>query len=237
MENIGNVDININMNKEEFKKILKEVLFEVLVEQKYVYRTISPPEIVKSARGILNLDGLDLVPAGSSKLAKQINNRKIMDAYTSRMSTMGFQLVTDIQYIGLPYGGNLAFRKPIQEKQEAISDIDELAEPVITEGLAGDEIFFEERAKLVRDREFTKYEEQEKKLPLKLRERHKSVRKTININEEFKKKYPGKSYINKDGEVSFLGKKFTEMLKRKAIADSEGNVEGDITSDIIEEDN
>jgi len=203
-----------NLNREELKILLKEIMTEVLAEQKYICRTISPPEIVKSAKGLMNLDGLGLVPEGSSKLAKHINNRKIVEAYCSRMSSMGFQIVTDINYTGLPYGGNLLFRKPIKANQEVVSDIDELTEPVITEGLDGDEIFFEQRAKEVVDKEFSKLEEQEKKLPKKLRERRKKyVKKTVDLAVQFKKQYPNRK-ATVGGKDTILYKKFKEHFIR-----------------------
>ena len=228
-----------NIDKEELKEILKEIMTEVLAEQKYIYRTISPPEIVKSARGLMNLDGLDLVPAGSSKLARHINNRKILEAYVSRMSTMGFQLVTDVNYEGIPYGGNLVFRKPIKPNEEATSDIDDKIEPVITEGLQGDEIFFETRAGQIVKKEFTRLEEQEKKLPLKMRQKHervKSIKKTINLEEEFKKAHPNRrSYVG--GKETILYKKFKEeIIRRTAKGSGTQDVKEDNTSDEIEED-
>lgn len=207
------INIKIDMNKNELKALLKEIITEVLAEQKYIYRTISPPEVVKSAKGLVNLEQ-SYIPA-QTRLQRQINNRNIIETYISKMSQNGYQLVTDVNYSELPHGGNIVFRKPIKDSQKTQEG--EYEEPIITEGLIGDEIYFEDEAKKIIERDMTRFEEREKKLPKKIRDKHKtvkSVKKTVNLQNEFNKQFPGRKAYKKDGTKTVLYKTFEERYIR-----------------------
>ena len=92
-------------------------------DEHYHYRMISPPQIIKASRGPLNLD--DRFPADSrSPLDRRIANQRILEAYLTEQGLKGWELVTQLLYEGLPYGGGLIFKKKIKiaEKDTEVSE-------------------------------------------------------------------------------------------------------------------
>lgn len=83
----------------------------------YHYRIIAPPQIIQHGRGPLNLSGLTPV-SNRSPLDKKIANQRILEAYATEQGLKGWELVTQVLYEGLPYGGGLFFRKKIDNLEK-----------------------------------------------------------------------------------------------------------------------
>lgn len=94
-------------------------MLEEWSDERYYYRIISPPQIIQHSKGPLNLSNLEPI-ANRSPLDRRIANQRILENYMTEQGLNGWELVTQILYEGLPYGGGLIFRKKIKVEKKDV---------------------------------------------------------------------------------------------------------------------
>jgi len=92
-------------------------------DEHYHYRIIAPPQIIQNSRGPLNLDGP--TPNKGNAVDRRISNQRTLEAYATEQGLKGWELITQVLYDGLPYGGGLFFRKKISSlrKDTVVSEV------------------------------------------------------------------------------------------------------------------
>ncbi|MHA1408772.1 MAG: hypothetical protein ACTSQY_00390 [Candidatus Odinarchaeia archaeon] len=82
--------------------------------KKYKYRIVYPPEIIESKKNKLIVfrerrkDGITI----------RRENERYLEDFMNEVGEKGWELVSEIVYQGLPYGGGLIFKKEIKEENE-----------------------------------------------------------------------------------------------------------------------
>lgn len=90
--------------------------------KKPLYRMISPVEILRSDLHVLgSIFDQTIIGNRRSDIEVKLRNQRIMEAYLTKKADEGWDLITTIDYDGLPYNGYLVFKKyvEIEEDQDA----------------------------------------------------------------------------------------------------------------------
>ncbi len=179
---------------------IKKAIIEVLSEIEYDYFAVSPPKIIAQQKGVLSLGtyGVD----SASREQMYAGNLKLIVDYINKASELGWQLVSVMDYEGIPQHGCLIFRRIKGSNKGELTFESSGEYPVETEEEKMERILAK-RPRRFREKKELKDSTKEKK----------SVKKTITLEKRFEQE-TGKNAIWHEKETEAFKTWKSGFMKR-----------------------
>lgn len=86
--------------------------------KKYQYKIVAPFDIIQEKKGAVNLGNTQAVGLTQWRINQKLANKRIMEEYFAEVGMQGWEIVTDLEYVGLPRNLGLIFRKEYEVEDE-----------------------------------------------------------------------------------------------------------------------